>query len=163
MANRRVTIWRYTKSEEKWKYVKPTYCRNNKIKPEEQQTLGRRAPDSSLVLRTDGPSVDCRRPRERICRNYFLVAVIRRNTIRARAFVQIVSAKPTSKTCRYRSAYLNLDYYPFADTRDSAMSFCFRPKGASPPAEMLEKPAQNLPYGNPLHIGLVDFRSGRKE
>lgn len=34
MANRRVSIWRYTKIEGQWRYVKPTVGRNNKIKPE---------------------------------------------------------------------------------------------------------------------------------
>jgi hypothetical protein len=35
MANRRVTIWRYAKTDGTWKYHKPTYGRNNKIKPED--------------------------------------------------------------------------------------------------------------------------------
>jgi hypothetical protein len=35
MANRRVSIWRYTKVNGVWRYVKPTYSRNNKIKPED--------------------------------------------------------------------------------------------------------------------------------
>jgi len=34
MANRQVTIWRYAKTDGAWKYHKPTYGRNNKIKPE---------------------------------------------------------------------------------------------------------------------------------
>jgi len=35
MANRRCSIWRYTKIDGQWKYVKPVYGRNNKIKPED--------------------------------------------------------------------------------------------------------------------------------
>ena len=35
MANRSVSIWRYAKIAGKWKYLKPTYGKNNKIKPED--------------------------------------------------------------------------------------------------------------------------------
>jgi hypothetical protein len=34
MANRRASIWAYKKVEAKWRYAKPLYGRNNKIKPE---------------------------------------------------------------------------------------------------------------------------------
>jgi hypothetical protein len=34
MANRKASIWTYKKVEGKWKYCKPQYGRNNKIKPE---------------------------------------------------------------------------------------------------------------------------------
>ena len=39
MANKRVKIWRYAKNDGKWKYLKPTYGRNNKIKLEEGHVL----------------------------------------------------------------------------------------------------------------------------
>jgi len=34
MANRRCSVWRYAKIDGKWRYVKPAFGRNNKIKPE---------------------------------------------------------------------------------------------------------------------------------
>jgi len=34
MANRRASVWRHAKVNGRWKYVKPTYGRNNKIRPE---------------------------------------------------------------------------------------------------------------------------------
>jgi hypothetical protein len=34
MANRKASIWTYKKVDGRWKYCKPLYGRNNKIKPE---------------------------------------------------------------------------------------------------------------------------------
>ena len=33
MANRKVSVWKYVKVGSRWKYCKPVYGRNNKIKP----------------------------------------------------------------------------------------------------------------------------------
>ena len=32
MANRKVSVWKYVKAGSRWKYCKPVYGRNNKIK-----------------------------------------------------------------------------------------------------------------------------------
>jgi integrase/recombinase XerD len=33
MANRKVSVWKYVKVGNRWKYCRPVYGRNNKIKP----------------------------------------------------------------------------------------------------------------------------------
>ena len=85
MANRRVSIWRYAKIDGKWKYVKPTYGRNHKIKLEAGTYYVRWRNGKKMEWHRChspvGAEQECRRREARLTAEAFDIVAPQRNTL----------------------------------------------------------------------------------